>query len=71
MNHLSFAMENLQLYLWGNTVLQNYTRLGGLHADSILNHIVHNIIIIKSGSIKMRELLDSKSINIKFKDAFS
>ena len=48
-----------------------HTRLGGLHADSILNCIVHNIIVIESGSIKMRELLDSKSINIKFKDAFS
>ena len=67
----SFAMENLQLYLWVNTLLQNETRLGGLQADSILNRIVHNIIIIESSSINMRELLDPKSINIKFKDSFS
>ena len=54
-------MENLQLYLWVNTLLQNETRLGGgAHADSILDRIVHNIIIIESGSINMRELLDSK-----------
>ena len=33
---------------------------GGAHADSILDRIVHNIIIIESGSINMRELLDSK-----------
>ena len=38
-----------------------HTRLGGgAHADSILDRIVHNIIIIESGSINMRELLDSK-----------
>ena len=37
-----------------------HTRLGGgAHADSILDRIVHNIIIIESGSINMRELLDS------------
>lgn len=28
--------------------------------DSILDRIVHNIIFIESGSINMRELLDSK-----------
>ena len=38
-----------------------HTRLGGgAHADSILDRIVHNIIIIESGSINMRELLDSR-----------
>lgn len=38
-----------------------HSRLGGgAHADSILDRIVHNIIIIESGSINMRELLDSK-----------
>ena len=38
-----------------------HTRLGGgVHANSILDCIVHNIIIIESGSINMRELLDSK-----------
>lgn len=33
---------------------------GGAHADSILDRIVHNKIIIESGNINMRELLDSK-----------
>ena len=38
-----------------------HTRLGGgAHANSILDCIVHNIIIIESGSINMRELLDSR-----------
>lgn len=44
-----------------------HTRLGGAHADSILDRIIHNIIIIEFGSINMRELLDSKKY--KFKDA--
>lgn len=46
-----------------------HTRLGGAHADSILDRIIHNIIIIEFGSINMRELLDSKKYKIKFKDA--
>ena len=33
---------------------------GGVHADSILDRIIHNTIIIESGNTNMRELLDSK-----------
>ena len=37
---------------------------GGAHADSILDRIVHNKIIIESGNVNMRELLDSKKYKL-------
>ena len=38
-----------------------HTRFGGsLHADAIMNRIVHNSVTIDSGNTNMRELIDSK-----------
>ena len=38
-----------------------HTRFGGsLHADAIMNRIVHNSITIESGNVNMRNLIDSK-----------
>lgn len=36
---------------------------GGVHADSIMDRVIHNSITIESNAINMRELLDSKKYN--------
>lgn len=41
-----------------------HTKLGGgVHADSIMDCVIHNSITIESNNTNMRKLLDSKKYN--------
>ena len=47
--------DNLQLFLFVSIKADWPTRFGGsLHADSIMDRIVHNSITIESGNVNMR-----------------